>query len=143
MKAQDLSIYQVTYKLLEKVARYSSGFPRNWKISLAARLQSECVEMVMDVYRANAARSGRAEIVGRILLPHRRYMRNRSAKAMKQAAASDERKEDPLAWWSRMNSYLGFSHHVNGYNLRKQIAIDTGAWFAPGLTSIKQPRLPA
>lgn len=67
MKAQDLSIYQVTYKLLEKVARYSSGFPRNWKISLAARLQNECVEMVMDVYRANAARSGRAEIVSRIL----------------------------------------------------------------------------
>lgn len=67
MKAQDLPIYRATYRLLEKVAHYSKHFPRNYKLSLAGRLQDECTEMVMDVYRANAARAGRREIVERIL----------------------------------------------------------------------------
>ena len=67
MKAQDLPIYRATYQLLEKVANYSKHFHRSYKLSLAPRLQTECTEMVMDVYRANAARQGRREIVERIL----------------------------------------------------------------------------
>ena len=59
MKAQDLPIYRATYQLLEKVANYSKHFHRSYKLSLAPRLQTECTEMVMDVYRANAARQGR------------------------------------------------------------------------------------
>lgn len=67
MKAQDLPIYRATYRLLERVAHLAKEFPRSYKLSLAGRLQEECTEMVMDVYRANAARQGRREIVERIL----------------------------------------------------------------------------
>lgn len=67
MRTQDLPIYRATYQLLERTAQLSKEFPRNYKLSLAVRLQDECTDMVMDVYRANAAREGRRELVARIL----------------------------------------------------------------------------
>ena len=67
MKTNDLPIYRVTYQLLERVTLYSRNFPRDMKLALAARLQEECVELVLNVYRANAARQGRRQIIGVVL----------------------------------------------------------------------------
>ena len=67
MKAKELPIYRVTYQLLEKVTQFARNFPRDMRLSLAGRLQEESVELVLNVYRANTARQGRREILGRIL----------------------------------------------------------------------------
>ena len=56
MKPQDLPIYRVTYELMHHVTQITRHFPRNLRASLAGRIQSECVDLVLNVYRANAAR---------------------------------------------------------------------------------------
>lgn len=73
---------------------------------------------------------------GHILKPYRIYVRSRTAKSMRQAALSEERATDPQRWRTRVNSYLGHCLHANTFNLRKQLAINTGAWFAPGLKKL-------
>lgn len=73
---------------------------------------------------------------GYIMKPHRRYVRRRSTNAMKEVAHSAERYTDPEAWGSRMNSYLGLCQHASTYNLRKQLAIDTGATFGTNLDKV-------
>lgn len=77
---------------------------------------------------------------GQILLPHRTYVRNRTARALRREALGPRRNNDPAGWASTVNSYLGHCRHANSYNLRRQLAIDTGARFAPGLTKIITPR---
>ena len=73
---------------------------------------------------------------GQILKPHRKYVRARTARAMKRLAADPERYTDPEHWAARLNSYLGHCQHANTWRLRKQLAIDTGARFAPRLTKV-------
>lgn len=77
---------------------------------------------------------------GQILKPYRKYIRSRTARSMKRAAADPERHTDPKRWASRVNSYLGHCRHAATYRLRKQLAIETGARFAPNLTKIIIPR---
>ena len=77
---------------------------------------------------------------GQILKPHRKYVRARTARSMKQAAIDPERYTDPEHWAARLNSYLGHCQHANTWRLRKQLAIDTGARFAPGLTKVITPK---
>jgi len=67
VKAKELPIYRVTYQLLEQVTKFARNFPRDMRLSLAGRLQEECLELVLLVYRANAARQGRRQIIGGIL----------------------------------------------------------------------------
>jgi hypothetical protein len=67
MKTSELPIYRVTYQLLERITKYARNFPRDMKLSLAGRLQQECVELVLNVYRANAARQGRAQYINVVL----------------------------------------------------------------------------
>jgi hypothetical protein len=73
---------------------------------------------------------------GQILKPHRTYIRSRTARAMKAVAHSPQRQLEPALWTARMNSYLGQCRHANTFSLRKQLAIDTGAAFAPGLNKV-------
>ena len=77
---------------------------------------------------------------GYILKPYRVYLRRRSVQAMQQVARSGVRYDDPEQWVSQMNSYLGLCRHANTYRLRRQLAINTGATFAPGLTKVKTRR---
>jgi len=67
MKTTDLPIYRVTYQLLERITQYARNFPRDMKLSLATRLQEECVELVLNVYRANVTRQGRRQYIGAVL----------------------------------------------------------------------------
>jgi hypothetical protein len=73
---------------------------------------------------------------GQILKPHRKYIRTRTARAMKAVAHDTQRQTDSALWTARMNSYLGQCRHANTFHLRKQLAIDTGAAFAPGLNKV-------
>ncbi len=73
---------------------------------------------------------------GYVMLPHRRYVRRRSTNAMKAVAHSAERHDNPEAWASRMNSYLGICQHANTYNLRKSLAVETGIAFRGQLTKV-------
>ena len=67
MQTNELPIYRVTYQLLERITQYSRNFPRDMKLALAARLQQECVELVLNVYRANVSRSGRRQFITIVL----------------------------------------------------------------------------
>ncbi|MDT8441953.1 MAG: RNA-directed DNA polymerase [Desulfuromonadales bacterium] len=73
---------------------------------------------------------------GQILKPYRKYTRQRTARAMKSVAHNPQRYTDPPLWAARMNSYLGQCCHANTYYLRKQVAIETGAPFAPELNKV-------
>jgi len=77
---------------------------------------------------------------GYILKPHRVYLRRRSVRAMQQVARSNARHLDPERWAAQVNSYLGLCRHANTYRLRRQLAIETGATFAPHLTKVKAKR---
>jgi hypothetical protein len=78
---------------------------------------------------------------GYIMKPYRRYVRRRSTNAMREVASSQERAFNPAGWAARMNSYLGLCRHANTYNLRKQVAIESGAPFGPQLTKVATRRL--
>jgi hypothetical protein len=67
MKTTETGIYKTTYELSELVVRLSRHFPKDLKPAIGQRLIDTCVEMVVKVYRANAARKGRAEIVEQML----------------------------------------------------------------------------
>jgi len=57
MKPQDLPIYRVTYELLLMVTRLTRHFRRDLKQSLGGRITDTCVDVVIQVYRANSARA--------------------------------------------------------------------------------------
>lgn len=67
MKAKDLPIYQVTFELMKEITQVTRHFPRDLKISLGERLRNDTLEIVLGVYRANAARHGRRSIIEGIL----------------------------------------------------------------------------
>lgn len=52
---KDLPIYKVTYDLTRHAASVTSNMPRDFKAGLGGRLRDECFELVVLVYRANAA----------------------------------------------------------------------------------------
>ena len=61
-----LPIYKSTYELLRVAAEITRGMPRDYKLSLGAQIKTECVELVVDVYRAAAARDKR-QLIGALL----------------------------------------------------------------------------
>jgi len=67
MKAQELPIYRDTFELMKLITQMTRNFPRDLKISLGERLRSDCLDIVINVYRANAARDGRRPIISAIL----------------------------------------------------------------------------
>jgi len=67
VKAKDLPIYRDTFELMKMITQLTRNFPRDLKISLGERLRNDCLDIVLNVYRANAARQGRREIIEAIL----------------------------------------------------------------------------
>ena len=67
MRAKDLPIYRETFELMKLVTQQTRNFPRDLKVSLGERLRNDCLDIVLNVYRANAARHGRREIIESIL----------------------------------------------------------------------------
>jgi hypothetical protein len=51
----ELPIYKVTYDLTILVKKLASQFPRNYR-DHGKRLDGECLELVVLIYRANSAR---------------------------------------------------------------------------------------
>lgn len=57
----DLPIYKVTYDLTLLVKRLVSNFRRNYR-SHGQKLDDECLELVVQIYRANAAKDKREHL---------------------------------------------------------------------------------
>lgn len=67
MRAKQISIYKTTYELSHEVLQATRNFPRDLKATLGQRMIDVTINMIINIYRANAARSGRAEIVQQVL----------------------------------------------------------------------------
>jgi len=52
----NLPIYKVAYDLLSVATDVTKNMPRDFKASLGGRIRDECVELVVLIGRANAAR---------------------------------------------------------------------------------------
>jgi len=50
----ELPIYRTSYELLKKVNVRIKTFPRDFKFTLGTQLRSECIDLVLDIYRANS-----------------------------------------------------------------------------------------
>lgn len=62
-----LPIYKTTYELLETVTRKNKDFPRDFKYSLGDKIRSECIELVVFIYKANSVRQQRRDHLQQIL----------------------------------------------------------------------------
>ena len=51
-----LPIYKVAYDLLDVATDITRSMPRDFKASIGARINAECVELVVLIFRANVAR---------------------------------------------------------------------------------------
>jgi hypothetical protein len=49
-----LPIYRTSYKLLKKVNVRIKTFPCDFKFTLGTQLRFECIDLVLDIYRANS-----------------------------------------------------------------------------------------
>ena len=69
MRPQDLPIYRVTYELATHVTRITQHIPKHLRSTLAARIQGEAFNLVIYVYRAQAAqeRKGRRQHIEQII----------------------------------------------------------------------------
>lgn len=61
-----LPIYKTTYELLEAVTRKTKDFPKDFKYSLGDKIRSECIELVVSIYKANSTKQ-RQEFIQNIL----------------------------------------------------------------------------
>jgi hypothetical protein len=50
-----LPIYKVTYQLLVLATEITRHMPRDFKASMGGKIREECLELVVLIYRANAA----------------------------------------------------------------------------------------
>ncbi len=50
-----LPIYKVTYQLLVLATEITRHMPRDFKATMGAKVREECLELVVLIYRANAA----------------------------------------------------------------------------------------
>ena len=51
----DLPIYRTSYELLKEVNFRIKTFPRDFKFTLGTQLRNECVDMILNIYRANSS----------------------------------------------------------------------------------------
>jgi hypothetical protein len=51
----DLPIYKPTYALLVLISEFCKNMPRNFKTSLGVKLQEECVDLTVLIFRANVS----------------------------------------------------------------------------------------
>lgn len=57
---QHLPVYRLTYELLQHLMMVLADFPKQYKFTVGQKLQDEVIEMVVLIYRANAAKETRA-----------------------------------------------------------------------------------
>jgi len=50
----ELPIYRTSYELLKKVNVRIKTFLHDFKFTLRTQLRSECIDLVLDIYRANS-----------------------------------------------------------------------------------------
>ena len=62
-----LPIYKTTYELLKLITEKTKGFPRDFKFSLGDKIHTECIELVIFVYKANSLREQRKENIAMLL----------------------------------------------------------------------------
>lgn len=117
MKAKDLPIYRDTFELMKMITQHTRNFPRDLKISLGERLRNDCLDIVINVYRANASRQGRLAIVEAIL--ETIQVVEMTLRLCCDMALISKRQHGQL----------------------EQIAIESGAPFGPQLTKIATRRL--
>jgi len=53
---RNLPIYKQTYELLKLVAEITRAIPKDYRLTLGVQVKDECAAMVVDVYRASAAK---------------------------------------------------------------------------------------
>ena len=51
-----LPIYKASYDLLDAATEMAKNMPRDFKRSLGGKIQDECVELMVLIFRANTAR---------------------------------------------------------------------------------------
>jgi hypothetical protein len=51
----ELPIYRVSYELLKEVNLRIKTFPRDFKFTLGAQLRNECIDLILNIYRANTS----------------------------------------------------------------------------------------
>ena len=66
-RVEHLEIYKTSYNLLVTIIQVIRQFPKDFKFSLGNSLKTECIELVMDIYRANSTFKNRSEIIDRII----------------------------------------------------------------------------
>ena len=49
-----LPIYKTTYELLEAVTQKTRHFPKEFKYTLGDKIRTECIELVVFIYKANS-----------------------------------------------------------------------------------------
>jgi len=67
MKAKETPIYATTYQLAEMLLRVTRNIPRDLNPARGQRIMDTSMNMILTIYRANAAREGRAELVEKVL----------------------------------------------------------------------------
>ena len=61
-----LPIYKTTYELLELVTRKTKNFSKDFKYSLGDKIRTECIELVVFIYKANST-NNRQQFLQQIL----------------------------------------------------------------------------
>lgn len=74
---------------------------------------------------------------GQIIKHHRNYIRNRTAKNIKQSFQNNTNKSNEH-WKAQINSYLGLLKWCNSYNLRKSVIKDIDLAFDDDILKIKK-----
>ena len=75
---ENLPVYKAGYDLLLETHRLTAKFPREYKYTLGEKLQSELMDILVCIYRANSSQEGRAEVLAetrRRLVKVKLYMR--------------------------------------------------------------------
>lgn len=113
---ENLPVYKAGYDLLLETCRVSQSLSRDFRYTLGEKLQSEQTEILVCIYRANAAREHRAEHLAqarRRLVKAKLYLRmlhDLKQLSVAQFALLAERCEElskQLAAWHRNSTTPG------------------------------------
>ncbi len=100
----DLPVYASTRDLAKLISQVVANMQRDYKFTLGKRLDEQCIDLVMDVYRANSSANRAAIIQG---------MREKVV-AIERIPAAES--------LETINSYLGLLRHCSGHRDRSRIA---------------------
>jgi hypothetical protein len=133
-----LPIYKASYALVLEIFKIVKDFDREYKYTLGENIKKEAVEMITDIYRANASFSKEVylqyyskgiDFLGVIIKPypsctHKRVKNNFYQTITKVNNILKNKNIDRqilLKVLASMNLYLGLLGHYNTYKFRKKI----------------------